>query len=487
MISTSLLLTILRRTIAQPMRVAATDDNGSWTYGRLLAGALHLAEKLDALTARQNIGVMLPTGGAFPMVAMASWFLNRTLVPVNYLLAESERQYIIDDAEIDLLVTAGPMLKHLGGAPERVKLIELDQENFAGLPPLRFPPIIPRNQTAVILYTSGTSGRPKGVMLTHQNLRSNIFNTTKHLDVGQSDKFLGVLPQFHSFGLMALTMLPICTGNAVTYTARFVPKKIVRLIKTGKPTVFLAIPSMYNALMTVKDATAEDFSSLRIAMSGGEPLPKGVADRFKERFNIDIREGYGLTETSPIASANTGDNFRRGSVGQLIPGTNAKIIDDDGRTVGAEEEGEIFLAGPNIMAGYFKLPELTDEVIGEDGYFRTGDWGKMDADGYLYITGRKKEMLIIGGENVFPREIEEVLNQHPAIADSAVIGKQDDSRGEVAVAFVELHEDSEFEESAVRSYCREHLAGYKVPKEIRVLDALPRNPTGKIMRRDLKL
>ncbi len=245
--------------------------------------------------------------------------------------------------------------------------------------------------------------------------------------------------------------------------------------------------------------------SIQFAISGGEPLPDATFDAFEKRYKIRLLEGYGLTETSPILTWLNPTSFRRHSVGRALPGVDIRIVDDNNRALGPNEDGEILAAGPSIMPGYFHLDDQTravfidlpadpsiepDSNAGQQAdqrrYFRTGDIGHLDDEGFLFITGRKKEMLIIGGENVFPREIEEVLNQHASVHASAVIGKADGMRGEVPVAFVELEEDAEFDEQALRTWCREHLANFKVPREIHHLDALPRNPTGKIMRRELK-
>lgn len=484
----TILWPILRRAMRHPKRIAVVDDRRRYRYLDLVGAAFHVAERIEQTTANPFVGLCLPTSGLFPIAAIASWMLGRTVVPINYLLAEHERQYIIDDSGIDTIVTADKFLEALGGwEPANVKRIAMDKMAFDGFPPLRLPRVSRADDIAVVLYTSGTSGRPKGVKLTHGNLRSNIEGTIEHTGFRDADCFLGVLPQFHSFGLTGLTILPLVAGAKVVYTARFVPKKLVTLIKKHKPEIFLAIPSMYNALLTVKSAEPGDFASLRYAVSGGEPLPRAVADNFAERFGVRIIEGYGLTETSPIAALSTPEQVRDGAVGRLLPDVESRIIDDEGHIQDDGGEGEIFLRGPNIMAGYHKMPEATAEVIDGEGFFRTGDWGKVDADGYLYITGRKKEMLIIGGENVFPREIEEVLDKHPAVKQSAVVGRTDPSRGEVPVAFVELNEDAgdSFDEKELRSYAREHLPNFKVPKEVRVLDALPRNPTGKVLRRDL--
>jgi long-chain acyl-CoA synthetase len=247
----------------------------------------------------------------------------------------------------------------------------------------------------------------------------------------------------------------------------------------------IAIPSMYNALLQAKTATPEHFSQLRYIVSGGEPLPDAVYDGFRDRFNVRICEGYGLTETAPVTNWTLPEYERRGTVGQTLPGVEEVIVDEEGRHLGPGQDGEIRIRGENVMAGYFKLPEATAAVFDDDGYFRTGDMGQMDEKGFLSITGRIKEMLIISGENVFPREMEEVLNRHPSVSDAAVIGQADPSRGEVPIAFVELLEGASIDPAEVRAFCREILPPYKVPREIRVLDALPRNPTGKIQRRAL--
>jgi long-chain acyl-CoA synthetase len=476
---------ILRQVFHHPLRIAVTDDQRDWRYIDLLVGAMHLAERIEQASSAKHVGIILPTGGVFPMALLAIWLLKRTAVPINYLLSAEERQFIADDSEIDTLVTAGLMINFLGGPPKGVKLIEVDKMNFTAPPPLRWPPVADADDTAVILYTSGTSGKPKGVMLTHANLRSDVELSIRHVRLTSADTFLGVLPQFHSFGLTGLTILPLSIGSRIVNTARFSPRRVVQLIRKHKPDLVMFIPSMYAALLTVKEGGPEDFASIRLAVSGGEPLSRDVYDRFEKRFGLKLREGYGLTETSPIVAINTVDEFKPGSVGRLLPSVDCRIVDDEGRDQPRNAEGEVLLRGPMIMKGYFKQPALTAQVMSPDDFFRTGDWGKIDDDGYLSITGRKKEMLIIGGENVFPREIEEVLRSHAAVEDAAVIGQTDPLRGELPIAFIELAEGTAFSEEDLRAHCRSRLAGFKVPREIRVMEKLPRNPTGKILRRAL--
>ncbi len=483
----SMLWPILRRALSAPMREVVVDDQRTWRYIDLVGGAMHLAERLNGASATKHVAVMLPTGGVFPMTLLACWIAGRVPVPVNYLLGDDERQFILDDCDTDTLITVGPMLEHLGGPePRGVHVMKLDELNFAGPPPLRVPAFPMGRDLAVIIYTSGTSGRPKGVMLTHRNLRSNVNTAIKHVGLTRSNGFLGVLPQFHSFGLMAMTLVPLQLGAKVIYTARFVPAKLVRLIEKHRPDVFMAIPSMYNALAGVKNAEPDALKSIVMAVSGAEPLPKDVAERFEERFGVHILEGYGLSETSPGVSWSTPWANREGSVGRALPGIEVFAVDDKNRRLPADTEGELVVRGPNVMAGYYKRPDLTAQAIDEDGTFHTGDIGRVDHDGFIFITGRIKEMMIIGGENVFPREIEEVLVAHPSLTAAAVVGKADASRGEVAIAFVEAADEQPFDEATLRAWCRDSgLAGFKVPKEIRLVDELPRSPTGKVLRRQL--
>ena len=476
---------IIRRLIFSPRRVAAVDDQRTWCAYQMYVGALHLARTIERTTDAPQIGLMLPTSGLFPMAMLASWLLGRTIVPLNYMLKPDELEFIIDHADVDTVITVTAMVEHVGGLPQSVRQILLDKLSFKGVPPFRRARRQPEDHIDVILYTSGTSGRPKGVMLTSANLRSNVRQCEHWAGFTRDDIIMSVLPQFHSFGLTVLTLLPLIVGCKVVYTARFVPGKMITLLREHRPTALIAIPSMFNALLHSKRAAPDDFESLRYVVSGGEPLPAAVFDGFRDRFGVTIKEGYGLTETGPVANWNRPEDEQLKSVGMPIPDVQEKIVTPDGTRLGVDEEGEICISGPSIMAGYYKLPDETAEVFDDEGFFKTGDMGRIDADGYLYITGRIKEMLIIAGENVFPREIEEVLNAHHSVHDSAVIGMQDSSRGEVALAFVELNDGASFDETALRAHCRDRLAQFKVPREIRMIEKLPRNPTGKIMRREL--
>lgn len=482
---------ILRRLLSSPGEVAAIDDLRAWKRAEILIAAAHLADRLAETCRSQTVGVLLPTGAFFPIAALASWMLGKVVVPLNYLLRPEELQYVVDDCGCDTIVAVQPMLDYLGRTPTGPKILRLEDINFRSIPEPRWPSMRgcfgSSDELAVLLYTSGTSGKPKGVMLSHDNITSNIRQCVEWAQFDHRDVILGVLPQFHSFGFTVLTMLPMTVGCRAVYAAKFVPQNIIRLLREHRPTAFIAIPSMYNALLSVKSAAPEDFASLRYVVSGGEPLPRPVAVRFFERFNVQICEGYGLTETSPVTNWCRPWEYRVGSVGQPMPRVVERIVDPNTqRELGPERDGEVRIGGPQLMMGYYNLPKESAAAFDERGHLRTGDMGRFDADGHLSITGRIKEMLIIAGENVFPREIEEALDAHPAVLGSGVVGKADPVRVEIPVAFVELREGMTATEAELRAFCRGKIAPYKTPAEVRIVPMLPRSGTGKVLRRALK-
>ena len=479
---------LLRSLIRHGRRTLVVDDRSSYTGLKILAASAFVASEIERRCSTDTVGVLLPTSGGFPIAALAGWMLGKTVVPLNYLLKQDELQYVIDHCGTDTIVTVGPMLEHLGYEPRCKHLLKLEDVSFKGVPDMRWPARSEADDLAVLLYTSGTSGRPKGVMLTHRNLMSNVSQIDRFVHFTRDNHtFLSVLPQFHSFGLTVMTLLPLLLGQKVVYTARFVPQAVIKLFRAHKPTVFVGIPSMYGALLSVKSAKVEDFEQIRYAVSGGEPLPQDIFERFQQRFGVTIHEGYGLTETSPVTHWCRPTEFRAHCVGLPLPGVSQRITClDTERDLGPTEDGEIRVSGPNVMKGYFKAPLETSGVFDDRGYFRTGDIGHVDEAGRLLITGRLKEMMIVGGENVFPREVEEVLNHHPDVFASGVTSRTCPTRGEEIVAFVQPEEGTAPEATALRAWCKDKLAGYKIPREVRVIDALPRNPTGKIMRRELK-
>ncbi|MEO0587837.1 MAG: AMP-binding protein [Planctomycetota bacterium] len=499
----SLLWPILRGLLRHPRRTIITDDRSSYSAGKLLVGALHVAERVKRDTACPRVGVMLPTSGTFPLALLGTWWADKAVVPLNYLLSNEDLRYIIRDSGIDTLVTVDPMLEHIGGEealPEGLHLIRLDHMSFEGVPELRWPPLHDGTDLAALLYTSGTSGRPKGVALTHANLTHNVKAGIEHAGIKECDGFLGVLPNFHAFGLTVLTLIPLYTGSHAIYTARFMPKKLAQLAAKHRPTIFVAVPSMFAALASMKNADPADWTSVKLPVSGAEPLPDAVFEKCKEKLGLEILEGYGLTETSPCATWSLPGDSKRHSVGPPLPGVQIYVLDDNDHPLPAGQEGELAIAGPNVMQGYWFKPEATEGVMVDipltpnDPYggphvnaFRTGDVGKVDRDGHVFITGRKKDLIIMAGENVSPREIEDAIEKHPGVHAACAVGKPDESRGEVAVAFVEMEEGAAFDEAELIKHVRETgLPAFKVPKSITQLDEMPRNPTGKVLRRELR-
>jgi long-chain acyl-CoA synthetase len=339
------------------------------------------------------------------------------------------------------------------------------------------------DDVAVLLYTSGTTGAPKGVPLTHRNLLSNAHSLSRRLRGSSEDSLLAVLPLFHAFGLTGELIGPLLVGAEVIYS-RFTPDRVAAQMAAWGVSVFIAVPSMYRLLIRRK-VPAGPLRQLRLAISGGDALPASVRDAYREKFGRELLEGYGLTETSPVISVNTPEENRPGTVGRVLPGVEIRIQRPDGVALAAGEQGEIQVRGPNVMRGYYHRPEETQAAFTPDGWFRTGDLGWLDADRYLTISGRIKELIVRDGEKIMPREVEEVLERHPKVFDAAVIGEPDGPRGEAVVAYVTPAEQVPTAEE-LRDFCRACLADFKIPRRFVIARDLPRGPTGKILKRALK-
>jgi long-chain acyl-CoA synthetase len=402
-------------------------------------------------------------------------------------LSDREIAHVIADSGIDTVITAPPLAARLKDAP--VKVIDLMELAKMQLPPLEGTPPLPTpdpDALAVLMYTSGTSGLPKGVPITYNNLQSVVDSAIKFADLDSEHRFLGIIPLFHAFGMAAMMIAPIQLRAPVVYIARFSAVAAINAIREHQITVMFGVPSMFAAIAHLKNAAPEDFKSIYAIITGGEPLPATVRERFLQRFNVPLLEGYGLTETCAIISLNLPQMRRAGSVGKPVPVAQVKIADENGHAVANGEIGEIWVKGPMVMKGYYQLPDATAAAMTADGYFKTGDLGKIDEDGFLFITGRKKDMIIVAGEKVFPREIEDILSQHPSVSEAAVVGKKDASRGEVVVAFVTAREGQEIQPDALREFCRSRgLPQWKCPREIFELAELPHSPTGKVLKRVL--
>jgi len=471
-------------------RIAVADPLHSLTYADLARLANVMRRQVESLTQARHVGIMLPSSCAVAGALYGVMWAGRVAVPLNFLLQPQELAGVVIDSEIDTILTIRHFAELAEQLPAHAVFLEdlpikreMVLERIRRKPP---PPRAHRDDTAILLYTSGTSGLPKGVCQTFGNLRHDMDASIERARLKTEQRFLGVLPLFHSFGLTTMLLVPITLRATTYYLPRFQPATVIQTIHREGLSVTMMIASMFSALLRAKSGGAKELASIEYAVSGGEALSDAVFNKFKERFGKEIIQGYGMTEASPVVSLNVPWCNRIGTVGQAIPGVEVAAFDDDARRLAAGETGELWIRGPIIMRGYFKKEADTREVLTDDGWYKTGDMGTVDAEGYISITGRKKEMIIVGGENVYPREIESVLDQHPAVAESAAIGHQDASRGEVVVAFVTLREGMETTDVALRDHCRGHLAAYKVPRRVIIAEDLPRGPTGKILKRKLR-
>ena len=460
------------------------DEHGQYSYQQVATMAAGMGLYLAAATQRPHVGILLPPGVGYVAAFYGTLLAGKAVVPLNYLLGDREIAHVLANSGIDTVVTIPQLAGRLKDSP--LKIVDLTQlpQSPAGIAP-RFPS--PRaDDMAVLMYTSGTSGLPKGVVLTYRNLQSDVDAAIEHAALREKHKFLGIIPLFHSFGMTATILAPIQLGSTAIYLQRFSAVATLKAIKEHKASIMLGVPSMFAALLHLKSATAADFAHFYLLISGGEPLSAAVRKGFEERFGITIHEGYGLTETCAVAALNTPQMNRPGSVGKPLPNVQTRIISDEGLAVGPDGEGEIWIKGPMIMKEYFHLPNETASALTADGFFKTGDCGKLDADGFLYVTGRKKELIIVAGEKAAPREIEEMLLLHPEVLDAAVVGKKDPHRGEIVVAFIIARPQTTPTSESLRDFCRQkQLATFKVPREIHFVSEFPRTPTGKVLKRVL--
>jgi long-chain acyl-CoA synthetase len=469
----------------QPQDLAVIDDRGRYSYQQLAAMSAGLGMYLSVQTSKPHVGLLLPASAGYVASFYGTLMAGKSVVPINYLLGDKEIAHVVADSGVDTVVT----IPQLAGRLKDMRLNIVDLTQLPQTPPAAIAPKMPErgaDDLAVLMYTSGTSGLPKGVMLTYGNLKSDVDAAIEAADLKHQHRFLGVIPLFHSFGMTAMMLAPIQLGTSVVYLARFSAVATLNAIREHKVSILFGVPSMYAAIAHLKSATSDDFKSIYATISGGEPLPRTLYDGFLKRFGVPIFEGYGLTETSPVVTLNTPQESRPGSVGKPVPGVTVRITDEAGNALPAEQTGEIWLKGPMIMQGYYNLPDESAKALTADHFFKTGDLGKMDSDGFLHVTGRKKEMIIVAGEKASPREIEDVLLKHPAVADAAVLGKKDPSRGEIVVAFIILKDGQTASADDLRNFARDSaLAQWKVPREIRIVPDFPRSPTGKVLKRVL--
>jgi long-chain acyl-CoA synthetase len=436
---------------------------------------------------------MVPNVPEFTIAYFGVLYAGCTVVPLNVLLSAPEVAYHLQDSKAKLLV-AHPLFRApaaKGAAEAGVPVVWSDGEGtdtvaaLAAAEPARGLHPTAAEDTAVILYTSGTTGKPKGAELTHANLLVNCSVVVPKLAaVGPDDVALATLPLFHSFGQTCIQNATLAVGGSFTLLPRFTPEEAAAIVARDRVTLFAGVPTMYFALLHHDGPV--DFSNVRFCLSGGAPMPEPVMKSFEEKFGVEILEGYGLSETSPVASFNLPTRPRKpGSIGYPVWGVELSIQDPDGNELPDGERGEICIRGHNVMKGYLGRPDATAEAM-RGGWFHSGDIGIRDPDGSYRIVDRVKDMIIRGGFNVYPREVEEVLYAHECVAEAAVIGVQHDSHGEEVKAVVALKPAKSATADDLIGWCKERLAAYKYPRIVEFVDALPKGPTGKILKRELK-
>jgi long-chain acyl-CoA synthetase len=467
-----------------PSRVALVEEGRQWNFGELADEVERVAGAVREKVKGNTVGILLLNSQKFVTTLLGVWKAGKTAVPLNYLLPPPDIGFIVRDSGMSALISSQFFAQHLGALKplfgDRGVILMVDDAEFLPASASALP--APEQDPALILYTSGTTGRPKGVMLSHTNLAYNVESCQRAGEFDHRDSFLCLLPFFHTYAITGTILLPLFSGCKMVLVDRFVPLKVLKLIEEHKVSVFLAIPSMYRVMaMTEGDF---DLRSVRFPISGGEPLPVAIAQAFEKRFGVPIFEGYGQTEAAPVVTLNVPGANKLGTIGRALPGVEVAIWDDRDNVLPVEQIGELMVRGGNVMSGYHNLPEETAKTI-TNLWLHTGDLGKIDADGFITITGRKKDLIISAGENIYPREIEELLVQHPKVKECAVIGVKDEVRGEVPKAFVIARDGETVDEKELRAFCRDHLANYKVPKQFDIVADLPRTPTGKILKRAL--
>jgi len=478
----------------QPDAVALRLGTATQTYGEVTDASARVAGLLAArgVAPGDRVGVMMPNLPEFAALYYGVLRAGGVVVPMNPLLKAREVAYYLSDSGARVIFAWEGAAAEAHAGAERasgVEVLTVAPATFADLVGSYVPVagVADRadDETAVILYTSGTTGQPKGAELTHGNLARNVEVTQSDLlGLTSDDVVFGGLPLFHSFGQTCTLNTAMAAGATLLLLPRFDAAAAAAAMAEHGATVFAGVPTMYAALLGLEDAPA--LPTLRVCVSGGAALPVEVLHRFEERFGCPVLEGYGLSETSPVASFNTPDRERKpGSIGTPVTGVEMQVVTPEGTALPAGEVGEIAIRGHNVMKGYWQKPEATEAVLSADGWFRTGDMGRTDEDGYFYVVDRVKDLVIRGGFNIYPREIEEVLYEHPAVAEAAVIGIPHPELGEEVAAAVALRPGTTATEEEIREFVKSQVAPYKYPRLVWFVDALPKGPTGKILKREI--
>jgi len=491
----NLAASLSRNAADNPDRVAIHLGDQTTSYGELDDQSARVAGLLAArgIAPGTPIGIMLPNVPEFASVYYGILRTGAVVVPMNPLLKAREIAYYLGDSGAPVIfawhVTAPEV--EIGAKEAGAEAILVDPATFPDILATASPApqVVDRAayDTAVVLYTSGTTGHPKGAELTHANLINNVEVSAADLfQLGPDDLIFGGLPLFHAFGQTCTLNAAIMTGASLTVLPRFDAAKALGILADQRVTIFAGVPTMFSALLHVPDRSGYDVSALRLCISGGAAMPVEVLRQFEDAFDCIVLEGYGLSETSPVASFNhPGRERKPGSIGTPIRGVEMRVVDASGAEVPQGEVGEIAIRGHNIMKGYLNRPDATAEAVSADGWFRTGDIGRVDEDGYYYIVDRKKDLIIRGGYNIYPREIEEVLYEHPEVAEAAVVGIPHPELGEEVGAAVALKPGATVTTDELRSYVKSQVAAYKYPRRVWIVDALPKGPTGKILKKEI--
>ena len=461
------------------------DDTRMLSYAEVDTLARGFAEQLTELgvTPGDVVGVMLENSIELVIGILGTWLVGAVATPINPTFTERELNYQLADSQASLLLAEEATLGRLQGVPVRtlpVTEMRVAPERETGRR------VTDPGEIALLIYTSGSTGQPKGVMLDHANLNAMTTSFVVHVEMTQADRALLVLPLFHVNAISLSWLSPITVGGSTVVVKRFAPVAFTEAVARHRPTFFSAVPAILARLVELPQEIAPDFSSVRFVICGAAPVSRELLQLSAERFQLRIIEGYGLTEGTCASTCNPLNGpHKLGSVGPVLPGQRIQLTDDEGNPVPPGERGEIRISGPNVMRGYLGRPEATAETI-VDGWLRTGDVGVLDEDGYLRVVDRIKDMIIRGGENIYPKEIETHLATHPSVLETAVVGAPHPTLGEVPVAYVVAQPGAEVSGAELLAHCAEGLMKIKVPADVEIVAALPRNPVGKIDKPELR-
>ncbi len=481
-------------TIPQQTYLIFKDQEFTYVDISQTAKKMSAALKEIGLEKSDRIGLLCPNHPEFIFTYFAAMNAGTIIVPINVMLKKPEVEFILNDCGAKAFIYDPKFREYIDTIKVNCKQLQTSIEiNSSAYKDLKehslkeFTQSIHEDDPAAIIYTSGTTGKPKGVILTHKNYISDVENATKWCKVTAKDRFMCILPLFHVNGQVVSTLMPLMAGATQVLTEGFNPKSFLSDLAKYKITSFSAVPTIYSYMNNMPNIEEHDLSYLRACICGAAPMPVEVFNTFEKKFNASILEGYGLSEGTCVSTVNPLDGRPRkiGSIGLALTGQEIQIQDDKSNQLASGEVGEICIKGTNVMKGYFNNPEATAATL-QDGWLHTGDLGYQDDEGYFYIVGRKKEMIIRGGENIYPKEIEEVLYKHEKIAECAVCGVPDSVWGEEVVAFlISKNEQEEISLKEIRSYLKDKLADYKRPRKVFTVNELPKTATGKIRKGEL--